>query len=333
MNTYDLAHRFFHDPDARGEYANVNTHFLKYNYGEGHEFWGYYSYSTCVAEIRKNKFGTNILILSDERYSTFTSRHMRQLERANPGYSVVRVPIVDIGYGWWRMDGTYNFLHHLDRVANMTEKDLRKQDNRRYVKHILYMYDEYVRQFSDMDDKSKKLRQSAKVRKVVEMVEQKNARLAEIQARVIPEEVRAANKAKREAALEKKVKGIMSGEDMLSILQSAYNLPTYHRYTENKVRQALREYRNNLQNARDERGRHLSYVWLEGNKAKTSQHCEAPIADVKRLLQLWKAHKDMLGQHAGMYQVVERDDNHVKIGCHVIPAWNIELLCNKLNIA
>ena len=333
MNTYTLAHRFFHEPDKRGEYVGVNTHFAKRDYSDGTSFWGYFSYNTCVAEIRKNKKGYNILLLSDERYSSFTSRHMTELERANPGYDVVKVPIVSIGYGWWHMDGKYNFLHHLDRIAELTEKDLRKQDNRHYVTHILDMYDRYVEQFSDMDNASKKLRRSAKVRKVVEIVEQKNARLKEIQARIIPEEVREANRAKREAAIERKVKGIMSGEDMLTILQSAYSLPTYHRYTENKVRQVLREYRNNLQNARDEKGRYLSYAWLEGQKIVTSQHCEAPVEDVIRLIRLWYAHRDMLGEHAGMYQVVERSDNYVKIGCHVIPAWNIELLAKKLNVA
>lgn len=129
----------------------------------------------------------------------------------------------------------------------------------------------------------------------------------------------------------------MGEGDTLDKIRAAYqiNYSRYHcyRHDSSDISKVLREYRAHLQNQKDEQGRYLSYLWLEGDQAKTSQHCQAPIEDVTRLLRLWKHHQNMVGQRAGSYTVVENDQSHVKIGCHVIPAWNVELLCNKLNVA
>lgn len=339
MTSYDLAHRFFHEPTKRGEYANVNTSFSYYVRDDGSvAWWRYYSYSTCIAEIRKNRRGQNVLVISDDRYTHCTSKHLSELRRANPGLPVVDVPRVGAGFYYWSsLQGTYDFLNRLRTISEMTEKDLRKQENRTFCKHFIDLYDNYIEHFADMDKESKKLRRSAKVRKVLEMVLVKNAELLARREHIaaITDEEREANRVKRAEALQRRLERFMSEGDTLDKIRAAYAMSYRMQYSRsgNEVTKVLRDYRNHLQSQKDEQGRYLSYVWIEGDHAKTSQHCDAPIEDVTRLLRLWKHHQNMVGQKAGVYTVVENDQSHVKIGCHVIPAWNIELLCNKLNVA
>lgn len=336
MTSYDLAHRFFHEPDARGDYARVNTSFSYYKFSDGRESRRYYSYATCIAEIRKDRHGAQCLVISDAKYSKCTSKHLAELRRANPGLPVVDVPRVDNGYYWSSIEGKYDFENRLRTISGLTEKDLRQQTNREFVKHFIDLYDNYIEHFDDMDARTKKLRKCAKVRKAIEIMMVKNAELLAKKARIaaIPEEVREANRVKRAEAIQRKLAKFMGEGDTLAKIRAAYNMKYRYAAHESEMTKALREYRNHLSKQRDEQGRLLSYVWLdEDGNARTSQRCSAPFDDVRRLCILWKRHKDMVGERAGMYQVVERDDKHVKIGCHVIPAWNIELICNELKIA
>lgn len=339
MTSYDLAHRFFHEPEKRGEYANVNTSFSYYVRDDGSVAWRrYYSYSTCIAEIRKDRKGQDVLVISDDTYSHCTSKHLYELRRANPGLPVVDVPRVGAGFYYWSsLEGTYDFGRKLRTIKELTEKELCRQENRQFVKHFIDLYDKYIEHFSDMDKESKKLRKCAKVRKNIEIMLVKNAELLARKEKIaaMTDEEREANRVKRAAALQRKLEKFMNGTDTLEKIRAAYAMSYRMQYSRsgNEVTKVLRDYRNHLQSQKDEQGRYLSYVWIEGDHAKTSQHCQAPIADVERLLRLWKHRQNMVGQHAGMYTVLENDQNHVKIGCHVIPAWNIELLCNKLNVA
>lgn len=336
MNTTILAHRFFHEPEERGDYARVNTSFTYHKYSDGLESRRYYSYATCIAEIRKDRHGVECLVISDDKYSKCTSKHLAELRRANPGLPVVDVPRVAEGFYYWSsLEGKYDFGNRLRTISELTEKDLRQATNREFVKHFIDLYDNYIEHFDDMDASTKKLRKCAKVREAIEIMMVKNAELLAKKARIaaIPEEVREANRVKRAEAIQRKLAKFMGEGDTLAKIRAAYNMKYRYAAHESEMTKALREYRNHLQNQRDMQGRYLSYVWLEGEQAKTSQRCSAPLDDVRRLCILWKRHKDMVGEHAGHYQVVERDDQHVKIGCHVIPAWNIELICNELKIA
>lgn len=343
--SYDMAHRFFHDPSARGEYARINSS-IRYSENDKGEYtnWQYVSYSTVVAEMRKDKFGENILIISDYKYSNTTAKQLRELENANPHYVAIYVPVA--AYSWrCPLSGTYGFKTQLQQVADMTEKDLNRAENREFVKHTLCMYDIYVSHFKDMDKESKKLRKSAKVRKALEIACKKDAELAARRNHVAtPEELakREAERAKIAERLERKIAEFLGEGVSLDKLKAVYSGIQYYRrgyhyaynnVTSKEMRECMTQYRKMLDSKRDEQGRTLSYVWLDEHGAYTSRHCSAPLEDVKRLCSLWKRHQSIIGDKAGSYTILENTADYVKIGCHVIPAWNIELLCEKLNIA
>lgn len=337
MTRYDLCHRFFHEPWERGEYAGLNVHFHYYESNGQVISWDFYSYNTIIGEVKKDKHGNNVLILSHHRYSSFTSKHISDLWRACP-FDVLFMPRVGEGYYGRYMEGMYDFGYILKTIAAMSEKDLRKKENRQYVIKNLQMFDAYVERMSDMSKDLIRKRKSAKVRKVVDMTIEKNEALRLRYERLnslSPEEQARyeEQRAKRRAAEQKRLEEFINGGDSLKKLRAAFELTSRRRWNESMEHEILREYRDKLRKQTDDRGRWLSYVWLVGDHAETSQRCEAPVSDVKRLLKLWKRRENMVGEHAGHYTVVENTPDYVKVGCHVIPKWNIELLCNELKIA
>ena len=352
MNTTMLAHRFFHEPDLRGEYARVNTSFQYYTDRDGNLVWRYYSYATCIAEIRRDKNNQLCLLISHQNYSSNTSKHLYELRRACPYPSdrVIEVPRVGSGffYGdYCYIKGTYDFERELSNVSKLTEKELRKQDERKNVQSVIRMYDNYTAHFSDVTKEEKRLRKSAKVAKVIDIVAEKEQRLNERRLHVAtPEELakRAEQRAKKEARIQRRVAEYMGDGNTLEKLKAVFSRYEYYRrgrlvcdFDDVKnagMREAMSEYRRMLNNAQDSHGRGLSYVWLDNDgNARTSQCCQAPKEDAVRLLKLWKHKQNIVGDKAGVYTVVENTDESVKIGCHVIPTWNIELLCNALNVA
>ena len=318
MTSYDLAHRFFHNPEARGEYANVRSSFSYYTNSKGEVYhWAYYSYSTCIAEIIRDKKKENCLIISDYKYSKTTAKHLSELACACPFWpsNIIFVPEV--------ANHTYGFTYALEQVKSMTEKDLCRMENRKFVMHTIEMYDKYKGRFGHMSADCKRMRNSAKMKKVIAITTEKDLMLQE-RNRIL-----AATKEQRRIEQLRRLEERYSKADGLTKLQILYGNTWYG----SSMSDEMQAYRRELQSATDEQGRHLSYVWLTDNGAFTSQHCSAPMDDVVRLCKMWKLHQSMIGQRAGNYTVVENDMSHVKIGCHVIPTWNIELLCNALNVA
>lgn len=318
MTSYDLAHRFFHDPESRGEYAGVRSSFNYYTNSKGEVYhWAYYSYSTSIAEIKRDLKKEKCLIISDYKYSKTTAKHLNELERACPFWpnNIIFVP--------WVNDSTYGFNYQLKQVKGMTEKDLCQKSNRELVVKTIEMYDKYVKHFRHISAECRKMRNSAKLKKVLAITTEKDNALKERQRRL--EETKEQRRIEQMRRLEERY----AKADGLTKLQILYGNTWYG----TSASEEMQAYRRELQSATDAQGRHLSYVWLTDNGAFTSQHCTAPMKDVVRLCKLWKRHERMLGERAGQYTVVESDLTHVKIGCHVIPAWNIELICNKLQIA
>ena len=77
----------------------------------------------------------------------------------------------------------------------------------------------------------------------------------------------------------------------------------------------------------------LSYVWVENDQeVKTSQGVTCKIEIVKRLCERWLRKQDILGEDCDGYAIVMNTQDFVKVGCHVIPTWNVKALCNQLNV-
>ena len=49
------------------------------------------------------------------------------------------------------------------------------------------------------------------------------------------------------------------------------------------------------------------------------------------MLKLWKHNKLRLGMKLDKYTVLEIKENHVKIGCHIIPTKNLEELYSAIS--
>lgn len=346
MNTYQIAHRFFHEPDKRGEYANVNTSFQYYTTRDGQLVWRYFSFSTCIGEIRRNRRGEQVLVISNNKYSKVTSKHIYQLLQSCPfdGDHILCVPRVGNGFYYNSIIGTYDFLAVLRGIASLTEKDLRRQENRHYVQGMVRMYDRYAEQMRDLTPEEKRLRKSARVLHSIDIAKEKDAALQARREHVAtPEELakRAEQRAKREERIRRKMDEFLGEGDSLDKLRTAFSGRGYwrrgHQYdfkgvTDPTIKKALTEYRDILEKKRDDHGRTFSYAWIVGDMVKTSRYCEAPVEDAKRLCRLWKRHQDMVGCKAGVYTVLENTPDYIKIGCHIIPKWNIDLLCEAFKI-
>jgi hypothetical protein len=321
MNSQELAHRFFYNPEARGNYANCNAHFSD-SYWDKDTIHNYYSYSTRIAAIAKNKHGENVLLISDYKYSRTTAKHLNELRHACP-YEQDR--IIDVphcersGIG-----GKFGFVTEMERVERMDKDMLNQKYNRETFTKIIRMIDKYVKHFGwkSLPHKCELIRKRKSTADKLAYIEQKELAIAN---RIVHgEEERAKNREKRAAALQRKIERIkQSGLEQLK-LAFAYNVPK-------GIRDALKSFKNDLQTARDEQGRRYSYVWVDDEMyCKTSQGIRMTIGTVKRLLKLWGEKRSLLGMQADCYTIVENTDDHIKIGCHIIPMWNVQALYNEL---
>lgn len=82
MNTVTLAHRWYHNPEQRSQYANVNTWFTEDTY---------FSYGTAIAQKVTGLDGREWVLISSNSLSSTTRRHIRQVVAACPHSRIVRV--------------------------------------------------------------------------------------------------------------------------------------------------------------------------------------------------------------------------------------------------
>ena len=319
MNSQELAHRFFYNPEARGNYANCNAHFSE-SYWDKDTLHNYYSYSTRIAAIAKNKHGENVLLISDYKYSKTTAKHLNELRHACP-YEQDR--IIDVPH-CEQYERDFGFMNAMERVAKMDKDMLNKKYNRETFTKIIRMIDKYVEHFGwkGLPHQCELIRKRKSTADKLAYIEQKELAIAN---RIVhSEEERAKNREKRAAALQRKIERLKErGLEQLK-LAFAYNAPK-------DIREALKSFKNDLQTARDEQGRRYSYVWVDdATYCKTSQGIHMSIETVKRLLKLWGEKHSLLGMQADCYTIVENTDNHIKIGCHIIPMWNVQALYNAL---
>lgn len=318
MNSQELAHRFFYNPEARGNYANCNAHFSE-SYWDKDTLHNYYSYSTRIAAIAKNKHGENVLLISYSTYSKTTSKHLGELRYACP-YEQER--IIDVPH--CEMGKDYGFMNAMERVERMEYEHLNRKEMREEFKKIIAMYDKYVAHFgkSRLPHKCELIRKRKSTADKLEYIRQKELAIANRQ--VHSEEERAKNRERRVAALQRKIEKLKErGLEQLKLAFS-YNPPK-------DMRDVLKSLKKDLQSAHDEQGRGYSYVWVENDsECKTSQGVRMDITIVKRLLQMWASKHKLIGEQASIYTIVENTNDHIKIGCHIIPMWNVQALYNSL---
>lgn len=311
MTSQELAHRFFYNPEARGKYAGCNASFTS-----NRTYWSYY---TQIAAIVLNRAGEECLLISDCKYSKTTAKQLNELLRACPYDSehIIFVPDCE--------DNRYGFINDMEWLTKYTLKELNRKENREEFVHILEMYDKFVANFGDknLPKECRLIRKRKSVKDKLEYIRTKDAALLERLA-VRHEKLQA-----RIAEREREIKAAMRklSTNKLECVKIAFQ-----RQTDQRIGEVATQYRRMLQNAKDCKGRNYSYVWADEVEIHTSQGITIGINIVKRLLGMWKAQQDIVGERAGNYTILENTNESVKVGCHVIPTWNIVELCKQLAV-
>lgn len=317
MTSQELAHRFFHTPEARGKYAGCNAKFC--NSGWDNTIRSYYSYSTRIAAIAMNRAGEECLLISDYKYSKTTAKQLNELLRACPYDSehIIFVPNCE--------DSRYGFIYNMQWLTEYTLKQLNRKENREEFVRTLEMYDKFVAHFGDneMPKECKLIRKRKSIADKLEYIRTKDAMLLD-RLIVKREELQA-----RIAEREREIKAAMK---KLSTSKLEHVRIAFERQTDSKIREVAKRYREMLYNAKDSKGRNYSYVWTDDIHIRTSQGVTMTVDVVKRLLSMWKAQQDIVGERVGNYTILWNTEESVKVGCHVIPTWNIVELCKRLAV-
>lgn len=321
MTTQELAHRFFHQPELRGEYPRVKTSFSHSHYG-----WNYYSYSTRIGTIKQNMNGDNVLLISEEGYSSTTRKHLAELVHACP-FEHIYVPNCETD--------RFGFERALTEIVDTDLCEFNHKKSREICKGILWSYDEYVKNFGHLNKATKKLRASKEIKTATEairIVEEK--RRGGKPEKSLEELMTAKNRRLHEKQLKitREIRETLKTDDKLKMLKLAYDYDKTCCATE-QGRNMISRYRATLQEATDTKGRRLSYIWVgEDNCCQTSQHCYATVQEVKIALERWSLDRPIVGMKIGGWTCLEVTSELIKVGCHIFPMWNVLELCKKLGV-
>ena len=222
-------------------------------------------------------------------------------------------------------DSRYGFIYNMQWLTEYTLKQLNRKENREEFVRTLEMYDKFVAHFGDneMPKECKLIRKRKSIADKLEYIRTKDSALLERLA-VKHEELQA-----RIAKKEREIKAAMK---KLSTSKLEHVRIAFERQTDSKIREVSKRYREMLYNAKDSKGRNYSYVWTDDIHIRTSQGVTMTVDMVKRLLSMWKSKMNIVGERAGNYTILENTEESVKVGCHVIPTWNIVELCKRLAV-
>lgn len=319
---YDIAHSFFYADESlhRGNDSYSSRMWyskpFKWENDKGRILMQAYSYSTVIGEIRLDKYGRKVFVMSENKYSNTTAKHLSYLRNSCP-FDILHVPYVDGG-------ALHAFESRFEGyLKDFDENSFRKKENRNEFLRLLSMLDKY----EECIGTNKKLR-GIRSRKTIKYYEElchaidadrKNVAQMSDAARKRYERKQAKVKAERER-VKKFVDKFMKSKNRNAMLQAAFR---YDYYMDEKTK-ALHDTLT--------KGNNYSFVWVDDDvhKVCTSRRVTVSEEEVARLLRLWKARENILGQKVSCYTIVENNQDHVKVGCHIIPLWNVEMLYQQL---
>lgn len=321
MNYGTLIHRAFHDPEGRGEYAGCNVSFYHNSYATNFST-SIYSYSTVVARVVEDINGNKITIISNAGYSNTTRKHLSCIRWASP-YPVIYAPHCE------RADFVPTFREHFeywikDKDWRSSFDNIKHAEERRDFMHLINMFDTFQERIGGLDELLP-LRNCQLITAYVTLCNELN--------NGTPRKVALAKAKVAYDAVEAEVQNLIAGGSVDNdMLAKCYGrLRNTLSYEEKEETYGLIDKLNSVHyNTQFDGSKRASYVFVEEDVIRTSQWVTASIEQVKRLLGMWKAHEQLIGQEVGIYKVVENQKDYVKIGCHVIPTWNVQMLYDKL---
>lgn len=294
MRNINFAHKFFYDDNQDRWKENNNVSYYNNKY---------FSYSTCIAKITNSKKGF-ILLLSDNNFSPTTTKHISEIRQANPRYDVLYFPQK---YGAPDFD-----LSHIQEILikNLdfyeSSKLTQKINRDNYINNfqMLMNLDEYL---TDIDkaifDKYKPLfdilTNDESLKKELEKARKKES--------------------EKRKALKIELKTYVESNNLLNLARL-----TYSDFSE--LKSDIKNKIKSLINPKND----FSFVWLDGEKVRTSKYITMNVEEIKPFLIAWKRGLLKHGQNIKQYTILSITDDFVKIGCHKIPIENINNLYSEI---
>lgn len=295
MQNSDVAHNFFYDNHGRFNRWSMNV-----SYGGG-VFW---SYGTAIGELTEDINGNTVCIISDDNFSNTTSKHIGVLAYACP-HQVYYLP-QEYGSSAFYVESTIQRLSN--RLEYYSKAKLTQKPNREGLSHNYQMLLTLLelKKFQPEHKNIKKI-----LRKYKTLYEDINSpeKLKQIK------EIQAKREKQQKAKLQRELNAIFKNYDYLTILKNTYE---YDSIFDSDIKEKLRKYYN----PKNE----LSFIWLDGDKVRTSQHLSVDAKEALTMLKLWKHGKLKHGMKISFYTVLEVMEKYVKIGCHKIPVENLNAL-------
>lgn len=293
MKNIDIAHEFF--------YSDFNSHrnFNNISYNQNL----FFSYYTVIGAVIQDKFGNNILLVSESSMSPTTGRHISHLINACP-FSRLRVPME---YG--------NHHFSLEACINRIVKNLEYYSNSKLsLKANRESYIQSFRQLQYINDNIQDV-DSSLIEQYKQMFDLLNnsTEVKQLKAKL-------KEKAKQDRIkAEKELNELLNKYSYLDLIQFAFDDYKTDRELSARVKKILNP--NN----------DLSFAWIENeNIVKTSKNIKMPMDIVKTGLKLWKHNKVKHGYKVDCYTVLEVRKDYIQIGCHKIPIENIKALYEKI---
>lgn len=287
---FDMAHNFFYNESGKDDYPNYMNCGYRGNF--------FFSYSTVIAMIVKNRKGQKVTLISDNSMSQTTSRHISNIWSASP-YDLYCVPFEygETPKNVYKVASMFNRALSRNSSLKMTLQNNRREfcrvfvEAERFSKDILELLflDDYRELYNELKDPEKVKELKAKDRK---------ERLEKL----------------------KKVRMFLKGKSYLDLVKYAYEYKTDREL--DLVRKA-HEMLNPEKN--------LDFVWrTHSGYYRTSGGVVITKDDGDKALRLWKDGKLNEGYEVGNFSVRKITNDIIKIGCHTIPTKNLEELYNTL---
>lgn len=298
----DLTHSFFYD---------LNGYNMPIRSNVGYKYNTFYSYSTAICRIFTNSNGENIALFSENSFSFTTAKHLNYLKGACPFHKYY-------AFFDYQEDATEKELFETNtRIlesyakAKLTQKANRETFSKAF--HALENFLEF-QEFKPLYKDIKKILK--KYKSIKDALDDKDALKALNTKRAEQEKRKKEREEKKRQAILRKFKKI----SYIEKIKLAYTSGGLEWEVKDELRKALNPDRS------------LSFIWIDGDKIKTSQCVTVDLKDAMILLKAWKFGLLKHGQQIDRYTVLNVSDDFVKVGCHKIPTENLKELCEELNI-